>query len=544
MGINSVLGPNGYVVTDIDRPLANWSDSTGTAFARPDGTTYSPRQSVKVAVIGNSIVALGAGIANVNSDTGWTASTAKSVSNVVYPNYWDLRNGVAPIKWVCSTGGTTGTLEPDWPHAAAAGTTVTDGTVVWTATAFAGATQYRYNFGFWHIAQALSGQRLDEVVICGRSGQQSNDILLYMDRILAISEIGVIFFSAMFENDCWPGSAPSLATIAARWDAFVVAADKCRAMGKRVILSTLLPSGNIDASSAFTGYSFGNGSKAWLWLNDKIREYCNARGDVILWDAANVYTDANPANPVWPENTVTYLSQAGSGQQLKKTDGIHPYFSGNYLLGKSLSAVLTTNFQERNRFTTALDHQNNAVNPLNFGTSGTRDATINTGTVPNSLTMAAFGGTAASCASSAVARTDINGNFARLVYVAAAGDNANLNWTSAATPAFSVGDVVQGFAEVRVLANPTLFVNFEMRVRFIGATEQWVYSQTSVSSDQDYGQMITADTLFTIKTPPTPVPTGTTTINAYVKGVARGAASFTVDYGRVAVMRRTQSSLA
>lgn len=499
-----------------------------------------------IAIFGNSIIASGACPRTIYASTAWQPSTAVSAAAVAGPKYWNLQSGISANKWVCTTAGTTGTLEPNWPHGAATGTTVTDGTVVWTYTALGGALTpwAAWNFGFWHIAQALSGQRLDEAIIVGRSGSQSPEILSYVDRAIADPNVGTIYFANIFENDTWPSTAPTLATITANWNAFVVKADAARASGKRVMVQTLLPSANIDSSSGFTGYAFGNGSKAWIWLNSKLRQYARARGDVILWDAASVYVDANPANPVYPENTVTYLSSGATGQALKKTDGIHPYLSAHYLLGVSLGAVLAANFQPRPIFTHALDDKAQTVNPLMFGTSGTRGATIGSGTVPNSLSMDAFGGVSGSCASSSVARTDITGNWARLVYGATAGDNASLSWTSFQTSVVSAGQVVQAYAEIRVLANPTLFVLPMVQLRMLSAADPWAYSSTLASVDQDIGQMITVDTIFTLKTPPLVWPTGVTTVGVYSKAMARGAASFTVDFGRQALLRSAAAAAA
>lgn len=61
--------------------------------------------------------------------TGWVANTAKISSNTVYPT---VDNG---FYYTCTTAGTThATTEPTWPTVV--DSTVTDGTVVWTAVAW------------------------------------------------------------------------------------------------------------------------------------------------------------------------------------------------------------------------------------------------------------------------------------------------------------------------------------------------------------------------------------------------------------------------
>jgi hypothetical protein len=500
-----------------------------------------------IAIFGNSVTTAGVSPRLIYAASTWNPGVAMALNAVAGPRYWNLQAGISANKWVCTTAGNTGAIEPDWPHGAATGTTVADGSVVWTYTALAGSVTpwCAWNAaGFWHIAQALSGQRMREAIIVGRSGAQSNEILGYVDRAIADINVGTIYFANIFENDTWPGVAPVLATITSRWNAFVVKADSARAAGKRVMVQTLLPTGNADTTSGFTGYVYGNGSKAWQWLNNKIREFSRARGDVILFDAATIYADANPANPIFPENTVTYLSGAGTGQQLKKTDGIHPNVSAHWLIGVELAKLLTANFQSRTIFSNALDYKASTVNPANFGTSGTRDATIGSGTVPNSLTMIAYGGTAGSCVASSVPRTDINGNWAQLVYVSAAGDNANLNWTASQAAPFSAGDVVQAFGEIGVSANPTLLTTLYLQIRMLSAADQWAYSGTFSSSDQDLGQMITADTVFTLKTMPLVWPAGVTAVNMYLKASGRGAASFTARFGRMQALPYAVSSAA
>lgn len=57
--------------------------------------------------------------------TAWAALTSKTTSNTVYPT---TENG---FYYNCTTAGTTAASEPTWPTVS--GSTVTDGTVVWTA---------------------------------------------------------------------------------------------------------------------------------------------------------------------------------------------------------------------------------------------------------------------------------------------------------------------------------------------------------------------------------------------------------------------------
>lgn len=499
-----------------------------------------PINSVSNQVTGNRVAILGNSITAQtyptwpSADASWAKSTVYATSAYATPAVHDLTNGYTALRYRVTTGGTSGAVEPVWPTAL--GGTVTDGTVVWTAVVFTSVPFWQQSW--WHLAQGLSGQRLNEVFIVGRSGQISTDILLYVDRALAANP-DIVYFANMFENDCWPGgSAPVLATITAAWAAAAVAMDRCRALGKTVMTQTVLPSGNFDASSTFTGYVSGTATKSWLWLNAQIRDYARTRPDVVFFDAASVYVDANPANPVWPENTVTYLSQSGSGQLLKKTDGVHPYMAAGWAIASKLSAIISTTFSAVSHFGNAGDLNYASKNPLNYGTAGTAGSGITSGTPANLMTMNAYGAT--SGVLSKVARTDVAGEFQQCVYGAAAADNLNFSTTTPlALGNFVAGDVVQGFSELKVLANPTLLKQVYCQVTFAGGVvPSATYSGTDIGANsQDIGQFLTADTLFTVKTVPVKIPAGTTNTTTYSQMYGRGAASFTGQYGRVALVR-------
>lgn len=511
----------------------------------PDGAEVElggPSTGRKIAILGNSIVQQGASMPNASGHGAWSSSTSTTATNTIVPNQMMLNAPWSHLYYTATTTGTTGTVEPVWPNTI--GETVVDGSVTWQATAVR--SDYpMWGWGFWTWAQQLSGQRLEEVYVNGMGGKQSNEILLYVDRALACSP-DIVFFSAIFENDVWAGVAPTLSTIQARWDAAVIEFDKVRNAGKTLMLQTVLPSGYIDGTGLFTGYSSGTGTKAWTWLNQKISEYADTYPDTILWDAANVYIDANPANPVWPENTITYAAPSGSGQQLKKTDGIHPYTSAGYLLAKSLAALIVSRYSAVERFSTANDSYNRAVNPLNFGTSGTSITGISSGTPANLMSMAAYG-TVTSAALSKVARTDKAGEFQRCTYVATAGDNLTyspINPYENVGVRFAVGDFVQCFAEIKVEANPVKLGGLFARIHMFNGVPVNIESSVAPSSTaQDMGQMITEDTLFTVKTFPAKVPAGTTAMQMFAKVTAYGAANFAVQFGKMSIERVTMPSL-
>lgn len=516
-------------MTATTTPLAGIQAAISSAFASGNN----------IALLGNSIVAQGAHAFMSTGDAAWGSNKAYALNAYAIPQAQDLTNGYINLRYKVTTAGTSGAIEPVF--STVVGGTVTDGTVVWTTEATT--AQPNWPQGWWHFAQGMSGQRLNEVFIVGRSGQKSSDILAYLPRVLAASP-DIVFFANVLENNCWPGVAPALSSITADWNEMFAAMELVRSLGKRVMVQTVLPSGNIDSNgTAFAGYVRGNGTKAWQWLNAKIREYARARPDVIFFDAASVYVDPNFANPVWPENATTYLSGAATGQLLKKTDGIHPYVAAGYALGAALAPVLAANFPAVFRFGTAADLNAQSKNPLNYGTGGTSGSQVSAACVPNLMTLNAYSATAAAAAT-LVPRTDIAGNWLQFAYAATAADNLDYNTGPISLNNFAVGDVVQAFSEIKVLANPTQLKQLNAILDF-SPTGIKVSSGLDVgSTSQDMGQFITTDTLFMVKTVPMRIPTGTANLICYSKVFGRGAASFTAQYGRSAVVRAATPALS
>ena len=361
-----------------------------------------------------------------------------------------------------------------------------------------------------------------------------------------------VVFAGWPENTLWPGSSPSLSTVSTAWGRFLARMEQVRLAGKQLILLTPFCNGNLDAASAFTSYSAGNGTKAHYWWCAKVREYASRyRDSVIFLDAAAIYVDPNVANPVWAENAATYLSAAGSGQQLKKTDGIHPNHAANWLIGQAMATLLQQSVPAVDHFATGSgDAYNMAPNPLNYGTAGTL-GTGASGSVANNQTLTAYG-TGGAVTGSKVARTDAPGSWQRAAYSASTGDNVDLVNSAElllAGKGISAGDVVQLFAEIRIAANPVLLTHPRAQMRFRTDSSDctaptWSYAGNHGSSDQDLGQFITSDTTFILKTHPTKVPADCTRMNIHRKVFGRGACNFTADFGRATVRPVTVPTLS
>lgn len=498
-----------------------------------------------IAIIGNSIVAQCLPYLT-NTQTKWVPSTAKSLTDAVVPMSF---NGIKTnLKYVCTTAGTTASgynNEPAWPTVA--GQSVTDGTVVWEAQAdTSGSTDYiRWGAAsdWWSWAQAMSGQRLREAYMCGLSGRKWADTALLEQHVID-SGAGVVFLPSVFANDIWSGSAPVYANIQAAWDSYEAFCDRMRNAGLRLIITTELPNGNIDASSPFTGYSSGTGTRSWFWINQKVREYAMRYADrVKLVDFANIYVDTNTANPVWPDNATTFVTSAGGTE--KYTDTIHPQTAGAYLIGKRLAALITATFPAVQTFDVGTSIYDIDPNPMNYGTAGT-DGTGTTGDVANSLTVDA-NGTGGACAATKVARTDKAGHWNRLVYTASSGDALAASWyKSAAASTLVAGDVVEAIVEMKITANPTAFNYPILLMRFFGSSDPDYSASGLVASTQAMiGQLITEDTTFTLRCAATYVPTGFTGIGCYFNAIHdNAAAGSTVSIGQHSLRKLSAPDIA
>src|SRR5690606_35853587 len=104
-------------VLDLSASTANWEAGQQLAvFESADGLTR------EVTFLRN---------VTVQAESDWTASTAVSPGDAVIPTANAIQTG---LRYVCTSGGTTGTTEPSWPTAV--GGTVDDNGVVWEARYF------------------------------------------------------------------------------------------------------------------------------------------------------------------------------------------------------------------------------------------------------------------------------------------------------------------------------------------------------------------------------------------------------------------------
>ena len=463
----------------------------------------------------------------VNGLGPWGPYLSVTVGKIVHPISLDLRNGVIPLSFQCTTAGTTGAVEPTaWPSVV--GDTVVDGTAVWTA--ISDRTAFYWHLGGWTLAQAMSGQKFDEVYMVGASGQNSPAILAYRDRAVATG-VNAMAYLHMWENDV-KGPGVTLEIMQARFATFRNYVLDDLANGRLVILGTCLPMSTIDSTSSFTGYSAGTETKKWHWVNAEIRKLALMKG-VYLADFSESYIDPNWANPVYPDNVTTFVK--GSGSPNKYTmDGIHPFLAGHFAISKILAKTLDAIPLPKYEFSIHGAYQTLSINPLHYGTGGT-GANV-AGSIADKRGWIA---TIAGATASLEQRTDgINGKWQRVQGAFSASSTLyGYSSETAVIPADMLTVPVQGLYEVKIAANPTGLqeVLFGITAPGKGAT---AFSGSSPTVSQMLGQFLTSDYTLLLKTPPMSLPSNATDMTIYPVISTSGASGiYDIRLGRNEIRR-------
>jgi len=437
------------------------------------------------------------------ANQGWLAGTAFALNYQFPPAQIDASRGYIAKFPKITTAGTTGSVEPLW-YVYNVGDTIQDGTAVWTMTA--GTDGYAGFPGFWRWAQQLAGQPLIDGFYGGVGGTESPEIIANVYNALKYVDLKWVVLGPCWENDY--GRTRPLATIMARWAAWEAMIDDLRSRGINVMMQTPLPM-TVDKPS--DSYVRGDGSKAFEWLLRKHREFAAARSDVTLVEVTDLYIDSNPANPVWPDQTTTYILNNGS-TELAAADGTHPGSALHFRMAKRWATALSRKFPRRDLYGMAGEAGQLEPNPRHYGTGGTLGANV-TGSVTNSHRAI---GVSASAVASVVAGSI--GKAQQLVCtntVAGAGYVAYKNPSNLPIAGkFAVGDLIQFAARVVVKAAPVGFSKLSANLAFIGSS-----SYTSVAIDtlgttaQEIGGQITEDLRLDLLSMPVKIPSGTTEVN-------------------------------
>jgi hypothetical protein len=535
------------------------------------GNVISPANSLSgtIAVIGNSITAYyRPGTNGFLGVADWLPSKAYTAGNfVLATNAFDpATGGLLFCKYQASNSGTSGgtsiidfTAEPVWPTAI--GATVVDGGVTWTAVAIGGDPGWQFNW--WMLAQALSGQRLREVFYGGSGGLKAASLAKIFRRAMEANP-EYISLCNWFENDVkYPAYASTLADAQAVWNTFYACAEEARLSGKKLLLSTVFPRSDTDGTGAFAGYTAGIGTRQWYWFNAKIREYARKyRNQVIFTDPAKLFINKSLVNPVWPDNTTTFQG-SGATQTTKYTDGVpcHPYQAAHWAWAREWARQIASDVPFVDHFSTgALDYYNPLANPSLLQISGGNSVGgTQTGTMATDFAdgLSIFTGQG-STALSRVARTDAPGPWQRMAQATSTGSAYPASiWNVVertsipiANANFAIGDVVEYLQEIRVLsAGVAGLGSLTSGLNFNGATEGFTKSIAGSgynSSEQYLSQFVAEDTTLILRTPPIRVPIGTTSISTSTQALswASTPCNPTVDMGRRVVRRPSIPDIA
>ena len=517
---------------------------------QPDGTIVSSgpisAPNINAGAPGKRVVCLGNSIGRAAwapSDPAgtsqWLANQAVTVGATRFFNHFDLRGGgLVPRYATCTVGGTTGAVEPIWGDI---GTTQSDGTAEWQVTAQTGGVGTFA--GYWHMAQALAGQPLDETYLIGFAGAQYPTIMAYLTDDI-IESVDIVFFGPMWENDVLSGN---IANATARWADFVSKADSLRARGKIVCVQTVLPMKQTDYDDV--SYVRGADSKVWEWLNRQIRKFAADRADVVFCDVANLYINMDPALPVWPDQTTQYVKgDLTTDLIVTATDKVHPDALGHFMIAKKWAPILEAKFGRREVFGVAGEANQWDRNPLMYGTGGELGTNV-TGVVATNQKAAC------SASASAVASKITGPNSApqRLVIsTTAAGQFAYLaSRYGIPLGDLQVGDWIQVFVEVEIAANPVGFAIPRIQLAFNSAPGTGIQNVNGMpysATTKMIGQAIKENTKFVLKTLPVKLPSGTVNMQVrsemYASGSVGTPASVTADFHRFGVSRPTIPALS
>jgi hypothetical protein len=406
------------------------------------------------------------------------------------------------------------------------------------------------NFGFsgytaFTCAQARTGHRIKMVYNGGNSGDQSDQMLARVAATIAsgagtlIIRIGVndinnagVGYTTVNTVGPNQGVAVTTANVALicfqniQW----AAQQFIRAGGQKVLIF-------LECGAEV----FGTAQiAAVINLNQRLREFAEAEGRVVLWDAWQLMHD--------PAASTTSTLRFKSGYAAEAAgSGTHESNKGAYFGGKDLAPILAANWpavpylpSDVNEVT-AITTNNLLLNPLFMTTSGGTGSGSNgiTGTVPGSWTADRTGGGSTQTAVISTG-TPSDGSPGTECIMACtfggAGDIIRIR-QDAVIANISIGDFLEGVGSVVIDSGATSLAGVQMDLQYADGTTTWNLTDLK---PLDNNAIPTDGVTYFLKTPPYPVTVkgGGAFMSMRLYAIGSGAGTATVRWRTIQARKR------
>lgn len=365
------------------------------------------------------------------------------------------------------------------------------------------------NRGYWHWAQAISGFRAFCGAYAGVGGNVTSQMLGRLNAdiitpLLAYSGRDLYCIIMGGVND----SVNDADIIATTTDNLTQIYNELIAAGITPIACTITPT-----TSASTAQRRAN----WIGINDWLRSYCPANGIALCDNIAACLDGSYP-----PAGTPTW--KAGYTH-----DGVHPTAAGGLAIAQSIAAALETLLAAVTHFDAGTADFAGSIldNHAMLGTGGT----LGTG---GSGTVADYWQIANGIGSKAARGDGVAGEW-QVAAIGAASVRLNPSDGIDVASGFAVGNKIVAQAEVYCVDDWSDITQFNLVLEFRDGSGI-LDALTFFANDPNTGTIPNPapDDSVILRTVPTVVPTGTTTIRTYLYFVG---ASGTIRCGRFELLK-------
>ena len=380
---------------------------------------------------------------------------------------------------------------------------------------------YKTNlYGLWHQINFRLMGKLDFVYIDGISGSGALAGSVYSDRIDAAIAAGAKYVALRASVNDFTVLQDYATLLAAYNELFT----KINNAGMTIISNTV--GGN-------NAYDSAEKRNNWMRFNKYMLAEAPKEFDIIVLQQH------------W--QTLDHAALTGALDSAMSIDGSHPAPKGAFTIAKTSSDQLDpifANVESPLSAIAAVGLTENAIdtNPINVGIGGTLAANV-TGEVSDLYGVRAASG-AGTVVASKVARTDGPGAWQQCVWTPSAA-NQQLDYyllgvgTSLTTAGASIGDIIQGFAEVEMdVATAEADVHYSgLKITFRnggGSTIGFYFDSTQPAL------AIAGPWRGVVSTPKMPIPVGTTEIQITMMWMNKTTGVQTIRFGQHGVVNHSR----